>query len=422
MDATNRCATGRAGPSAWTASVYRTVAVIVVAVVAVGSGAVADAHEPRTIQEPAAREKPHGDGEAAVFAALERDLDLSGAQVRSLVDALDGLDDLEARLRDQLGEEFAGSWLNHETGSLVVAATTAEAAEQARAAGAETRLVSHSERKLDAVKNELDRELPETEERILTNIFSWGVETPDNQVVVTVREGHADAIRRFLAGYGDAVRVVESTDAPTLTSHGNGLPWLDGGMPLSSCSAGFNVRYPNGNRYVLSAGHCYSSGANISSHGQSIGPVVFSMYPLLDYSLIQVTNTSYWKQGPYVWTYPGYLTISGSSNSGVYFPVCKSGRTTKLTCGYITAKHQTVNYYTQGGATYLGTVFFLTRHTACAEPGDSGGANFNFAFRAEGITSGAALTSSGRCLSTVGGQNVSYYFPITNTPFANLLW
>ena len=63
----------------------------------------------------------------------------------------------------------------------------------------------------------------------------------------------------------------------------------------------------------------------------------------------------------------------------------------------------------------------MTRHSACVEPGDSGGSNLSFIggkFRAEGVTSGASMTiiaGKKRCLSAVGQQNISWYFPIADS-------
>ena len=95
--------------------------------------------------------------------------------------------------------------------------------------------------------------------------------------------------------------------------------------------------------------------------------------------------------------------------------VCKSGITTKWTCGIIAAKNETVTY--TGGK----TVYGMTRHTACVEPGDSGGANVSvFAgYHAEGVTSGASVFVDARrlerCLAKRGQQNVSWYFPIADS-------
>jgi streptogrisin C len=59
----------------------------------------------------------------------------------------------------------------------------------------------------------------------------------------------------------------------------------------------------------------------------------------------------------------------------------------------------------------------MTRHSACVQPGDSGGANVSYIggkFRAEGVTSGASMIG-GQCLSKFGMQNKSWYFPIADS-------
>jgi streptogrisin C len=97
------------------------------------------------------------------------------------------------------------------------------------------------------------------------------------------------------------------------------------------------------------------------------------------------------------------------SDAPVGTPICTSGRTTGLTCGTITAKNESVNFP-------AGMVHYLTRHTACIEPGDSGGPAWstvggNFA---EGIHSGALLFD-GECAEKYDQQNTSWYFPVSNT-------
>ena len=68
-----------------------------------------------------------------------------------------------------------------------------------------------------------------------------------------------------------------------------------------------------------------------------------------------------------------------------------------------------------------GTVYGMTRHSACVEPGDSGGANVAAlsVWSPEGVTSGAQLYWDGsryRCAVAFGaGTNVSWYFPIADS-------
>ena len=147
-----------------------------------------------------------------------------------------------------------------------------------------------------------------------------------------------------------------------------------------------------------------------------------SWFPSFDDAIVRNQNTAFWIQGPWVDTNPsngGIITTSGSTDGPVGTVVCKSGITTKWTCGQITAKNQTVTY--TGGNTVSG----LTRHNACVEPGDSGGANVSVSGatrRAEGVTSGASLIDWGgakRCIGAIFGwlgfQSTSWYFPIADS-------
>lgn len=102
------------------------------------------------------------------------------------------------------------------------------------------------------------------------------------------------------------------------------------------------------------------------------------------------------------------VRVTGSQAAAVGATLCKSGRTTRWTCGRVTAKNATVNY---GGGD---VVYGLTQHNACVMQGDSGGANMS-GTQAQGVSSGGALyqTSSGLvCGERVGRANVSYFQPV----------
>jgi streptogrisin C len=92
----------------------------------------------------------------------------------------------------------------------------------------------------------------------------------------------------------------------------------------------------------------------------------------------------------------GAIAVEGLQEAPVGSSVCRSGITTGLRCGTITARNVTVNYV-------QGAVAGLTRTTACAEPGDSGGP-FLTGGQAQGTLSGG----SGNC--AVGG--VSFFQPL----------
>lgn len=361
-------------------------------------------------------------GAAEIREALERDLGLSGAALDRLLADSATATALDAQLQGQLGGSYAGSWLDHNSGSLTVAVTDRGAASLARAAGAQARVVDRSEQDLTAITDELVARA-EADPSALAGAFSWGLDPAANQVVVTVEDGTAGAVAGALAGYGDAVRIEEAAAAPQLAQQ---LPFLDGGIAydsnLGGCSTGFNLRDGAGTGFFLTAGHCSGGGGGVgtqTSHaGIGIGPFVSSFFPTFDDAIVRNDNPGFWIQGPWVWVYPGFATVNGFTDAPVGTPVCKSGRTTLLTCGVITLKDEDVTF--SGGQ----TVFDMTRHNACVEPGDSGGSNLNVAGGnfAEGVTSGAQLIG-GLCLGRFGLQNVSWYFPIVDSlPFYNAVF
>lgn len=100
-----------------------------------------------------------------------------------------------------------------------------------------------------------------------------------------------------------------------------------------------------------------------------------------------------------VYTHPGLLTVHSAGNAYVGQAVCRSGATTGVRCGLVTALNQTVNYA-------QGSVSGLIRTNICAEPGDSGGPLY---VAATGTIIGILSGGSGNC--TTGGT--TYYQPIT---------
>jgi streptogrisin C len=303
----------------------------------------------------------------------------------------------------------------------VVAVTKAERASLAVSAGADARVVTRSLRSLQAITAELDKLTGRDGSRAtgtagtrsakLAGVTTWAVDVQANQVVVKVRRGQQAAAAALLARHGSAVRV-EQTDAVPRPN----ADFLDGGDPYNGCSVAFNV-FRDGVGHFLTAGHCGSAGTIASQAGVQIGPFVESFFPEFDDALVRNDNSAFWVQGPWVFAYTGdpgvVYNISGFLDSPVGTAVCKSGRTTGVTCGWIRAKNVTVNYP-------QGTVFNMTQTSACTERGDSGGAHFstngsgqNFA---EGIHSGGALISEEdpRCLEKANPpqESVAFYQPI----------
>jgi streptogrisin C len=382
--------------------------------------AVAGLTAPQAVAAPDVTDDP---ADAALLEAVTRDLGLTAEQALARFAAQDEAVRLDAELVPRLGDDHGGSWLDEATARLVVAVTTAEDAEQVRAAGAEARLVTRTLREVESVKTELDRRA-DAEPDAFSGVASWHTEPKSNAVVVTVVTGQAlgPAVRDAVARHGDAVRVVETESAPTAAAElRGGHGYLSG---ANGCSVGFNA-LKGTTRYFLTAGHCGPVNTQTSAGGTAIGPVSYSTFPGKDLAAVKVTNTAAWQQGPRVHAYNAgdpnqSYSISGSRYSPVGTAVCKSGVTTRVTCGLIKAKAVTV-FMDHDGNPNTATVKVdgLVRHNACLEKGDSGGANFTWDASshkyAEGMSSAAQLVpdmnnpTKLRCLSHVNKENVSYF-------------
>lgn len=375
-----------------------------------------------TAQQNAAAEPKRGGAEDAVLVAMQRDLGLTATQVKTLRAQQDEAIKLDAKLRGSLGATFGGSWFDAGTGTLVVNVTDKARTAEVTKAGARAVVVKHSEATLDGIRAELDSlsgkgsvdGRAKSGQSVLSGLASWRVDPRTNSVVVTTIKGQQKpAALSAFARHGDAITYEQTEQAPRQLAN-----WLDGGDEINgaSCSAGFNLRNPStGQGFLLTAGHCTNTGqANYGQGGYYLGPTLESWFPGYDDALIRNDNPGYWIQGPWVDYNPsngGFINVSGYSDSLEGTTVCKSGITTKWTCGYITGKNETVQY--DGVPS---PVYGLTRHNACAEPGDSGGANVAAlsVWSPEGVTSGGQ-SFLGLCLSKWGLTNVSWYFPIADS-------
>jgi streptogrisin C len=363
-----------------------------------------------------------------VQAALQRDLGLTEEQAKKQGAQQGKAIELDRALQAQLGDAFAGSSYDAKTGKLVVMVSDADRTADVKAAGADARAVKHSKAKLDSIKEELDvaagkaqgagpsdRRPNGPRQPSAAGMTSWYVDTAANVVHVTVQKGQKKAVENRLAKYGDAVVVEESDLGPTPAV------FMDGGdlINYSSCSAGFNLRNGStGQGYLLTAGHCVSTGSTLRGQGGvAFGPVQESWFPSYDDAIARNDSGGHFVQGPWVDYNPsngGYITTSSYTDAPVGTSICKSGITTLWTCGKITVKDETVTY---DGTK---TVYGLTRHSACVEKGDSGGANVSVTskYSAEGVSSGASMRWDGtrwRCLSVYGQTNVSWYYPIADS-------
>jgi streptogrisin D len=289
-----------------------------------------------------------------------------------------------------LGAKSAGSYWDASRDAMVVTVTDSAAAEKVRSAGGVARVVANSSAELERVDAELDADvdIPGT---------AWGIDPIANKVVVSVDESvdaaELQRLEAMLADDGDAARIERV--AGTFT------PLIAGGQAIyssgSRCSLGFNVRNTSG-EYFLTAGHCTAIGSNWYGNTRLttlLGMRAGSSFPGNDYGIVRYTTSV--ARPSAVYLYPGSREITQARLPTVGEQVQRSGSTTGVRSGTVTALNATVRYA-------QGTVSGLIRTTVCAEPGDSGGPLFADT-SALGLTSGG----SGNCRS--GGT--TFFQPVT---------
>ncbi|MEU3146206.1 MULTISPECIES: S1 family peptidase [unclassified Streptomyces] len=287
----------------------------------------------------------------------------------------------------------AGSWLG-EDGRTVVAVTDEKAAAEVRKAGADPKMVRHSMRDLKSATRTLGSapRVPGT---------AWAMDYRSNEVVVrgdsTVSADDWSDLTRVAEGAGGFVRM-ERTEG-TFTTR------INGAEPILStagrCSAGFNVT--DGKReFILTAGHCGPDGSVwFADDGgrRKVGTTVGGSFPGDDYSLIEYDGGRAGEDAGVVSVGNGQgVRITGVGDPTVGQRVFRSGSTSGLRDGEVTALNATVNYPE-------GTVGGLIETNVCAEPGDSGGPMFS-----EGIALGVTSGGSGDCRQANG---TTFFQPVT---------
>lgn len=298
-----------------------------------------------------------------------------------------------ADLLDRLGtSRTAGSWIGDD-GRPVVAVTDREAATEVRSAGAAAKVVRHSMSDLESATAAL-RSAP----RVAGT--AWAVDYRSNEVVVrgdsTVSVTDWSRLTDLAESLGGSVRMERMEG--TFTTRLNGAQQIL--STAGRCSAGFNVT--DGSRdFILTAGHCGPDGSVwfADNRGrEQVGRTVEQSFPGDDYSLIRYADGRAGDGADVVAVGAGRgVRITGLGDPAVGQRVFRSGSTTGLRDGRVTALDATVNYPE-------GTVSGLIETDVCAEPGDSGGPLF-----AEGIALGLTSGGSGDC--TTGGT--TFFQPVT---------
>lgn len=303
-----------------------------------------------------------------------------------------------AELVERLGpSRTAGTWIGAD-GRPVVAVTDEDAAAEAVRAGVRAETVRHSMARLRSAVAGLSAapRVPGT---------AWAMDYAGNRVVVqadsTVSAADWSRMSRRAEQSGGVVHMERITGVLSARVNGAEPVFSAGGR----CSAGFHVT--DGRRdFILTAGHCGPVGTAWSRDeggARPVGRTVAGRFPGRDFSLVDLsldadTGAGARTFGTVVNIGDGQgVRITGAAEPVVGQEVFRSGATTGLRTGRVTALNATVNYPE-------GTVTGLIRTTVCAEPGDSGGPLF-----AEGTALGVTSGGTGDC--TEGGT--TYFQPVT---------
>jgi streptogrisin C len=350
--------------------------------------------------EAAPSSRPDTGQSVAEMAArwLAQDAGIALEDARDRVAAQDSQSAKAAALEKRLGAKAAGSYIDQETGALVVNVRDAAAARTVRSEGATPRTVAFTQAQLRSAERTATS-------RAGADLVSSAIDPVSNRVVLTVP---ADRVAVVSAKVKDLHGVTVQGTTARVTTQAN----VYGGQQIEFsgyvCSLGFNATKGAANVFIT-AGHCAEGYQTFRRNGVTLGSTQAYSFPGNDYAYSSLTSS--WTGVGAVDMYDGYARrVTGSSSAAVGSAVCKSGRTTDWTCGSIQAKNVTVNY-NNGDGTYS-TVSGLTQSNTCTEGGDSGGSWMSSTL-AQGVTSGGAgYGANAVCGEKVGQPNIAYFQPV----------
>ncbi|HYQ78803.1 MAG TPA: trypsin-like serine protease [Solirubrobacterales bacterium] len=315
------------------------------------------------------------------------------------------------QLEAVLGGGYAGVWFDDKSGQLVIPVVAQAQAD--RAFGLVKSLTIDSSSRIVAVRSSWD-ELEAAQEQINSGLGelikgqlaqTW-LDARRNAVVVRVPANAEAGVRSSAAEVAAAAKVsvvIETADGLSRFSsrpYACFVPEASCDRPpragifigpagvaknLLSCTAGFKaIGNTFGNRFMLTAGHCYKDsadwrawdGTELADH--YLGHIEAGAYPGDDYAAIRVNGYGdWWEEGPtgfpstvVYWGGDQNIPVQAESSSYLGESACMSGWASKSSCGTVTRIDFT-NTYEDGS-----TVNHLTElhgNTLKAGPGDSGG-------------------------------------------------
>ena len=309
-------------------------------------------------------------------------IDVAQVSERLELDQLAG--QVEADARDLAPATFAGAWIDHDAGGAISLAFTRDAFPTV------ARLAEGFPRPLllKAVPARRSlRSLRALQDRIaasgIRRRFELGIDQRRNVVTMTVRRRTRAFASRMAARFGDAVVVRHgSLSAPKVCTSAECEYTLRGGLNVH-CSTGFAVRRnSNGARDILSAGHC--DGTNRYHSGLLYGTVVDRQVSGSVDAERHTVGNGFAARG---WIFMASNNRTwGVTSRGTYAglaigaTVCKSGRTSGVTCGRVSDKDARPGYVTNSSR-------FIRADGMCTKGGDSGGSVF-IDHKAVGLLSG----------------------------------
>lgn len=305
---------------------------------------------------------------AALF--LMQKYRLTAAEATDRLVQQDRATSLQDNLEATFGDAFGGLWIDQASGGLTVVGVRPGQERTVRdlaAARQVTRLrvvpVARTVGQLRATQAEVQRALATTPG---SDLRLGGVYLPTNQVNVKIQAGDPAARARgealaaeLNARHLGQLRFVSSAGVPMTAScifsgEFNVFcdPPLRGGVGITAsgvrCSAAFNVRSTSdGKRYLLSAGHCNTSGtwqtrfANLEIH--DIGPTHNAFFNSSgDGMIIRLNNPTGWNPKPWVFvtgnsgtTRDETYDINADGGTTFGMAVCMTGRRDGTQCGEV---------------------------------------------------------------------------------------
>lgn len=222
----------------------------------------------------------------------------------------------------------------------------------------------------------------------------------------------AAVTKALAAQFPGAVDVRTSVAAGRLSRQNDSAPhW--GGAAITDgsgvCTSGFTVKNSAGTEFMVTAGHCFGSGASVRSTGggQSFGKVVNrASFPTWDLELLG--GSTY---GTHIYT--GNATGTGThvvsaANPAVGSTYCVSGQTTATTCNH-TVSSLTASFCDSAGCT---PGLIAASGGGSVGPGDSG-APFYYQSGSSVYIRGVTIAKSGSTMYAEKWSTVAGHFGVT---------